>query len=97
FKCDWSSDVCSSDLAFDLGGLAGLDDAELRCLLDGHPDRRNSDTGAGFDVAVEHLPRVHAIDVVGSEDEDVGRLFVVDDVEVLRSEERRGGKARGGG
>ena len=60
-----------------------FDDAELGCLLDGHPDGGNGDARAGLDVAVEHLPRIHAIDVVGAEDEDVRRLLVIDDVEVL--------------
>ena len=62
----------------------GVDDAELVGLLlrgtrmpgDGH-------AGAGLHVLVDHLPRVHAVDVVGAEhDDDVGPL-VVDEVEAL--------------
>ena len=39
--------------------------------------------GAGLDVLLDHLGRVHPVDVVGAEDDDVVRPLVVDEVEAL--------------
>ena len=61
----------------------GLDDAELVGLLDRHADRRDGHARAGGDVLLDHLARVHAVDVVGAEDDDVLGPLVVDQVEVL--------------
>ena len=49
----------------------------------GDRDGRHGEVGLLLHVEVEHLPDVHAVDVVGAEDEDVVRLLVGDDVEVL--------------
>ena len=62
---------------------SGLDHPELVGLLLGHPDPRDRDAGAGGDVLVDHLLRVHAVDVVGAEHHDVLRALVVDEVEAL--------------
>jgi hypothetical protein len=79
-----------------LGGVAGLlheadhpplavnlDDAELLGLFHPHRDGRHRQVGLVVDVEVEHLPHVHAVDVVGAEHEGVLGLLVGDDVEVL--------------
>src|SRR3712207_8930443 len=51
-----------------------------------HRDAGHRDPGAGVEVLGEHLPRVHAVDVVRAEDHDQVRALVVDQVEG-RSEE----------
>jgi hypothetical protein len=61
----------------------GLHDAELVGLRQGRPQRRHRDRRTGLDVLVEHLARVHAVDVVGAEHRHVVRLLVVEQVEVL--------------
>ena len=58
------------------------------------PDRGDGDPGAGLDVA-DHLAGVHAVDVVGAEDDDVGRLLVADQVEALVDGVGRAGEPRG--
>ena len=61
----------------DLAIGARLDDAEVDGLLLGHGDRRDRHAGAAVDVVLDHLARVHAVDVVGAEDaHDVGALVV---------------------
>ena len=61
----------------------GFDDAELRRLAARHRDRGNRDAGADGDVVLDHLSRIHVVDVIGTEHaDDVGTL-VADQVEVL--------------
>ena len=60
-----------------------LDDSDLRRLLEGHADRRHRRLGAGLDVLLDQLPRIHAVDVVGADDDQVGRVLVLEQVEVL--------------
>ena len=60
-----------------------LDDAELVGLGQRGAQRRDGHGGPALDVLVDHLARVHAVDVVGAEyGHDVGAL-VVEQVEVL--------------
>ena len=61
----------------------GLDHAELVGLVDRRAQRRDRHALAARDVLLEHLPRVHAVDVVGAEDDDVLRPLVGDQVVVL--------------
>ena len=63
--------------------VSGLDHAELARLLDRHPDAGHGHAGSARDVLVDHLARIHPVDVVGAEDADVVRLLVVQEVEVL--------------
>ena len=67
----------------------GLDHAELVGLLDRGAQRRDRHALARRDVLLDHLARVHAVDVVGAEDDDVLRPLVGDQVVVL--EDRVGG------
>ena len=60
-----------------------LDHPELVGLLDRRADRRHRDRRAARRVLLDHLARIHAVDVVGTEDDDVLRPLVVDQVEVL--------------
>ena len=60
-----------------------LDHAELVGLLDRRAQRRDGHALAGGDVLLDHLARVHAVDVVGAEDDDVLRALVGDQVVVL--------------
>ena len=51
--------------------------------LAGDRDRRDGDAGADLEVVLDHLARVHVVDVIGAEHaDDVGAL-VADEVEVL--------------
>src|SRR2546430_13674102 len=77
FDCDWSSDVCSSDLSpapmrFDYGTRCGLDPA-IHCCPDGYAMEGLTYTQNKFMCA--HLPPADANDLCH-----------------LRSEERRVGK-----
>ena len=60
-----------------------LDDAERLRVLVRHRDSRDGDTGTRLDVALDHLARVHPVDVVGPEHRDVIGVLVADEVEVL--------------
>ena len=71
---------------------SGVDDAKLmgegpRLTDAGHGHRRS-----GVDVRLHHLHGIHAVDVVGTEDRDVIRLFVVDEVEALEDRVRTAGE-----
>ena len=57
--------------ALDQRPLARLDHPELRRPRRRHPDRRHGDAGPGLDVLLQHLARVHPVDVVGAEHADV--------------------------
>ena len=46
-------------------------------------DAGHRHAGARLDVLLDHLPRIHAVDVVGAEHADVVGPLVVDQVEVL--------------
>ena len=70
----------------------GLDDAELAGLVLGHGDRRHGHPGADLDVVIDHLLRVHAVDVVGTEHADEIRILVRDQVEVLVDRVGRAGE-----
>ena len=61
----------------------GLDHAELVGLLDRRAQRGDRHALAAGDVLLDHLARVHAVDVVGAEDDDVLRALVGDQVVVL--------------
>jgi len=67
----------------DAAGAIDLDDPEVDRLVPGHGDRRHRDTGPGGLVVVDHLARVHAVDVVGTEHAHQVWVLVVDQVEVL--------------
>ena len=60
-----------------------LDHPEVDCLFLGDGDRRDRHPGTAFDVVLDHLARVHAVDVVCAEDTDEIRALVVEQVEVL--------------
>ena len=62
---------------------AGLDDAELVGLARGTRIPATVTAAPDGDVLLDHLGRVHPIDVVGAEDDDVVRPLVVDEVEAL--------------
>ena len=68
-----------------------LDDAELVGERDRLADRGDGRRQARFDVRVDHLAEVHAVDVVGADDDDDVGLLVVDEVEALQD---RVGRAR---
>jgi hypothetical protein len=60
-----------------------VDDSELVGQRLRLPDAGHRDRGARGDVVVDHLLRVHPVDVVGAEHDDVVRVFVVDEVHAL--------------
>ena len=61
----------------------GLDDPELARLVLRDGDRRHRHPGADFPVVVDHLARVHPVDVVGAEHADEVGALVGDQIEVL--------------
>ena len=67
------------DLAVDVR----LDHPERLRLVPRHGDRRHRDAGIAPDVLLDHLARIHAIDVVGAEHRHHVGAFVLDQVEVL--------------
>src|SRR5260370_31712523 len=76
FKCDWSSDVCSSDLALDLRQRAGADPAAqvhlaLRRTLQREPSAPEIERGVRFlqKMRSEH----HATAEERSEERRVGK------------------------
>ena len=70
---------------------AGRDDPERRGIGARDTDSGDGDACAAADVLVDHLPGVHPVDVVGTEDHDVIGVLVVDEVQRL---EDRVGRAR---
>src|SRR3954451_17551558 len=73
----------------DAPAVTGLDDAEVARLPAGHPDAGDRHPDTGLDVLAQHLPRVHPVDVVRAEHDDVLRLLVVDEVQRLVDRVRR--------
>ena len=69
----------------DLAGVGGvdLDDTELVGQVDRLTDRRDGERRARLDVLLDHLREVHAVDVVGTDDDDDLGLLVIDQVEAL--------------
>ena len=67
----------------DLALLVDLDHPERRGLALGDRDRGDGDAGTRLEVVLDHLARVHAVDVIGAEHADEIRALVVDQVEVL--------------
>ena len=61
----------------------GVDDAEVGGVLAGHPQPRDGHAGTGLQVLLDHLARVHAVHVVGTEDDDDVGTRVVDQVQAL--------------
>ena len=57
--------------------VVDLDDAELVGQRDGLADGGDGDAGTGLDVLGDHLGEVHAVDVVGADDDDDVGLLVV--------------------
>ena len=64
-------------------GLVEFDDTKLVGEVDRLTDRGDRDAGTGLDVLLHHLGEVHAVDVVGTDDDDDLRPLVVDEVERL--------------
>src|SRR5207237_4161332 len=86
FKCDWSSDVCSSDLLPGRGAavLAALDAGRLHAYVCDFPSR----------LLKEH-PRVMTLPHLGAstgEAEENCAVMVAEQLRDFRSEERRVGK-----
>src|SRR5260370_32358874 len=74
FKCDWSSDVCSSDLVGDLEARV----ADLaRLLAEDRPQQpllgRQLGLALGRDLADEHVARAHLGADARSEERRVGK------------------------
>lgn len=74
----------------DLAGVSwvDLDDAELVGQADRLADRSDGEPGPGLDVLLDHLGEVHAVDVVGTDDDDDLGPFVVKQVEALEDRVR---------
>ena len=71
----------------------GLDHAELAgASRSGRGCPATVMPGAERDVLLDHLARIHAVDVVGAEDADVPRPLVVDEVQVLVDRVGRAGE-----
>jgi len=60
-----------------------LDDPELAALGGGDLDRGDRHPGPLADVLGQHLARVHPVEMVRSEDQDVVGLLIAQEVEVL--------------
>ena len=71
-------------------GIGG-DAAELARLQARHPDSGDRDPRAARDVCLDHLGRVHPVDVVRTEDRDVVRSLVEDQVLTLEERVRAAG------
>ena len=59
-------------------------DAERGRLVPGHPNPGHGGLGTGGDVIGHHLGRIHPIDVVGTEHDQVFGIVVVDQVQRLQ-------------
>src|SRR5207237_3576186 len=97
FKCDWSSDVCSSDLALPRTGLSGLPAPSLTMSCSG---------GSFLPIVQAHLHRMPEDAIVVIERaalDGLGGLRIRGKhcdrcrVAAVRSEARRVGKQRGAG
>jgi glucokinase len=71
--------------------VRGLDDAEGGGLTAGDGDARDRHPGAPVEVLTPHLAGVHAVDVVGTEDDDEVGALVVDEVQRLEDRVGRAG------
>ncbi len=60
-----------------------LDHPELVSLIDWNSDSRNCDSGSRLDVLCKHLFRIHPVDVIGSEYEQIVGVGILDQIEVL--------------
>ena len=67
----------------DKAALVGFYNTELVGFITVNRNCRNGDTCSRGDVLVDHLPWIHAVDVICSKHCDVVGSFVVDEVEVL--------------
>ena len=67
-----------------VAGIVGVDDAERGGLVSRHPDGGDGRLGAGLDVVRDHLRRIHPVDVVGAENDQVLGIVVVDQVQRLQ-------------
>ena len=72
-----------------------LDHTEGAGLSDGHRQGGNRHLGVAFQVKTHHLPHIHAIDMVGTEDRHQLRLELLDEVEILKYGIRRSLKPSG--
>jgi hypothetical protein len=72
--------------------VVDLDHPELVGHRQGLADGGDSHAGTGLDVLSDHLPRVHPVDVVRAEDDDVPRPLVTDQVHALVDRIRRPGE-----
>jgi hypothetical protein len=61
-------------------------------LVERHADAGDSNPRAGVDVLLDHLTRVHPVDVIGAEDTDVVGALLGDDLEVLVDRVGRAGE-----
>ncbi len=66
-----------------------FDHAKVRCVLFLDRDRRDGDTGAPLHMKFDHLPDVHAINVIRAEDHNHVRIGLLDQVDVLVNRIRR--------
>ena len=60
-----------------------LDHAELVGLADWLTDAGHGELRAGIDMLLHHLLKVHAVHVIGADDDHDVRLYVLDDVDGL--------------
>jgi hypothetical protein len=67
----------------DAPSVVGVDAPERRRFAARHPDTGDGGPGAALDVLLNHLPGIHPVHVVGTEDHDVVGVFVVDQVQRL--------------
>ena len=67
----------------------GVDDAEAGGLLQRHRQRRDGGAGAFFQMEIDHLLDVHAVDVIGAEHQHQIRAVLPDQVDVLVHRIRR--------
>ena len=67
-----------------------VDDPKLAGLVERHRNSRDGDAGAGFEMKVDHLLDVHAVDVVGAEHRHQIGPLVAENIQIL---EHRVGRA----
>ena len=63
--------------------VRSLDDPEVARERLRHPDARHGDAGPRIDVRTDHLHRIHAVDVISTEDDHDLGILVVDEVQAL--------------